>query len=299
MPYKIAIASGKGGTGKTTVSVNLYYYLSKLYEDKVQLLDCDVEEPNDALLINNLTLEAEKEVNQVIPKIDIEKCTFCRCCVEFCEFNAIVVIPPIKFAEINPDLCHSCGACLHACQDRAINEIPYKIGNIAKYNTPFGAGLWEGNLRIGSPMQTLMIKELKKETLLNIEIVLYDSPPGTSCPVVEAVSDTNYVVLVTEPTPFGLHDLIITVDLLKDMQKPFGVVVNKAGLGNDDVYQFLDQENIECLGTIPYMKEYAAKYAKGELIDDVPEEIERQYRRIIEKLERKFIQYEGNNYFKW
>jgi MinD superfamily P-loop ATPase len=281
---KIAIASGKGGTGKTTVSVNLYYYINLYVNNNVHLVDCDVEEPNDALFFPEASIISEKEVFQLIHEIDTEKCTFCRKCADWCEFNAISIIKNMQFAKVNHDLCHSCGACITACEFGAITEHPQPLGVISHFETGIGNGLTEGRLKIGSAMQTMLIKEVKKKVRDSAEIMIYDAPPGTSCPVVETVANADYIILVTEPTPFGLHDLKITVELLKDLQKSFGVIVNKAGLGNDDVYHFLAENQIELLGKIPFTKEYAASYAEGHILNNIPEEIKNTYLDIIKKL---------------
>lgn len=284
---KIAIASGKGGTGKTTVSVNLYHFLSKEFQNKVQLIDCDVEEPNDLLFFSEAQKQNEKEVFSLVPKIDTEKCTFCKKCADWCEFNAITIVKNLKFAEVNSDLCHSCGLCSVACEFDAITEHEEPLGVISEYNTEFGAGLIEGRLEIGSAMQTALIKKVKKDASNEVVLTLFDAPPGTSCPVVETVSDADYVILVTEPTPFGLNDLKITVDLLYDLNIPFGVIVNKAGLGDNEVYKFLEQKNIELIGKIPFSKDYARNYSVGKLINSIPHEIENYYQEIVEKIKTK------------
>ncbi|TNF41023.1 MAG: cobyrinic acid a,c-diamide synthase [Bacteroidetes bacterium] len=284
---KIAIASGKGGTGKTTVSVNLYYFMNQWVSKDIQLVDCDVEEPNDALFFPDAKVISEKEVFQYIPEIDTEKCTFCRKCADWCEFNAISVIKSMEFARVNRDLCHSCAACIVACEFGAITEHPQPLGVISHFDTKIGSGLTEGRLKIGSAMQTMLIKQVKKNTTESAEILIYDAPPGTSCPVVETVANADYVILVTEPTPFGLHDMKITVELLNNLQKPFGVIVNKAGLGNDDVYRFLFENKIELLGKIPFSKEYAANYSEGNLLENISPEIVHNYFRIIERLKTK------------
>ncbi len=284
---KIAIASGKGGTGKTTVSVNLYHFLSKEFNDQVQLIDCDVEEPNDLLFFANAEKKEEKKVFSLVPGIDIEKCTFCRKCTEWCEFNAITIVKNHRFAEVNTDLCHSCGACLEACSFGAIREYEKPLGVISEHNTGFGMPLVEGRLEIGSAMQTALIKKVKKYTSTEARITLLDAPPGTSCPVVETISDSDYVLLVTEPTPFGLNDLKITVDLLSDLAIPFGIIVNKAGLGNDEIYKYIKTKNIELIGKIPFSKKYASNYSKGELLTNIPSEIKTVYQDIINKLKTK------------
>ena len=295
MAFRIAIASGKGGTGKTTVSVNLYHFIQKWIGERIQLVDCDVEEPNDVLFFNNTIVEKEDEIMQLIPVIDNNACTFCRKCSEYCEFNAIVVIPPIKFAEVNADLCHSCGACSVACKYSAITEKPEPVGKVTCYSAGKGNGLLEGKLKIGSAMQTFLIKELKNRVTEEAEIILYDAPPGTSCPVVETIADTDYVILVTEPTPFGLYDLKLTIELLRNVNKHFGVIVNKAGLGNNEVYDYLETEGIELLGNIPFIQEYAERYATGKLMDSIPEDIGIQFEQISLKLKRKKTAYERNN----
>nr|WP_321356963.1 ATP-binding protein [uncultured Draconibacterium sp.] len=281
---QIAIASGKGGTGKTTVSVNLYYFLSVKYNNRVQLIDCDVEEPNDMLFFPQAKKVAEKKAFTIVPEIDKEKCTFCKKCVDWCEFNAISIVKKLKFAEVNYELCHSCSACFEACSFDALTPVQNPLGSISDFQTTFGAGISEGRLEIGSAMQTALIKKVKKQADSKQQITLLDAPPGTSCPVVETVATANYVILVTEPTPFGLHDLKITVELLKEIHKPFGVIVNKAGLGNNDVYRFLDNNNISLLGKIPFSKAYAENYSRGELFENIPEEVDEAYHSIIEKL---------------
>jgi MinD superfamily P-loop ATPase len=254
---QIAVASGKGGTGKTTVSVNLFYFIEKFWDRNVQLVDCDVEEPNDAIFFKNRKIESSKNVFQLVPEIDIRKCTFCKKCEEWCEFNAITIVPGLKFAEVSTSMCHSCGACLVACEYGAIREKDVPLGIINSYDTGIGKGMKEGRLEVGSAMQTLLIKKLKKESIQKDFITILDAPPGTSCPVVETVSVSDFVVLVSEPTPFGLHDLKITVDLLGKLNIPFGVIINKAGLGSDEIYGFLHEKEIELLGTIPFERNYA------------------------------------------
>ena len=281
---KIAIASGKGGTGKTTVAVSLYYFLSKEFNNQVQLIDCDVEEPNDILFFPRLEIKEEKQVFSLVPEIDSDKCTFCKKCSEWCEFNAITIIKNLQFAQINKDLCHSCGACNVACGFNAITEHKKPLGKISKFDTIFGNGIIEGRLEIGSAMQTSLIKEVKKYSEAENHFTIFDAPPGTSCPVVETVSDADYVILVTEPTPFGLHDLKITVDLITDLNIPFGVIVNKAGLGNNEIYTFLKNKNIGFLGEIPFSKAYAAHYSRGNLLGDITLEMQSFYAEIINKL---------------
>ena len=283
-PLKIAVASGKGGTGKTTVAVNLFHFFSRTFGFKTQLVDCDVEEPNDLLFFPESNLEDKETATQLIPQIDNNRCTFCRNCVSFCEFNAIVVIPPVNFSEVNSSLCHSCGACSVACEFEAISEIPETIGTIRDYRIGPNEILSEGRLKIGSAMQTLLISKVKQKVREDMEVVILDAPPGTSCPVVETISEADYVILVTEPTPFGLYDLRLTVDLLREIRKPFGAIINKSGIGNHKVHKFLSDQKIELLSEIPYNRDYASKYASGELLSSHGMEIELKYKAIRENV---------------
>lgn len=282
---QIAVASGKGGTGKTTVAVSLFHFWEKFHKREMHLLDCDVEEPNDALFFSSLKTLEQKQIHQYIPEIDTSVCTFCKKCAEWCEFNAITIVANRQFAEVETSLCHSCGACLVACPENAFTEKPHPLGIITRYQTENGNKFTEGRLEVGSAMQTMLIKKLKEEVKQDVGIIILDSPPGTSCPVVETVSDVDYVILVTEPTPFGLHDLKITVELLLELKKPFGVVVNKSGLGSNNVYEYLNENEIELLGEIPFSREFAHMYSAGELLKDIPKELGKTYRRIIEKIE--------------
>lgn len=284
MPYKIAIASGKGGTGKTTVSVNLLNYLQNSDEGQVCLVDCDVEEPNDLLFFPKANMVSSEVVKQLVPEINIDKCTFCGRCADYCEFNAIRIIPSRHYAKVDSGLCHSCGACVVACQDDAIIECEEKIGQFTSYATVDGAYLAEGRLKVGSPMQTMLIKEVKKRISHDNAIILYDAPPGTSCSVVETISDVDFVVLVSEPTLFGLHDLKLMVELTVNLNVPFGLVINKAGLGDEAIYQYIKEEKINLLGEIPFSKAYASQYAKGNIIAQVPLEITEAYDNIIKNM---------------
>ncbi|MFO8129772.1 MAG: ATP-binding protein [Bacteroidales bacterium] len=284
MSYKIAIASGKGGTGKTTVAVNLYNVIAKYHEQDVLLVDCDVEEPNDLLFFSGAKRLDGEVVSHRVPELDLDRCTFCRKCSEYCEFNAITVIPPVKFAAVNPDLCHSCGACLYACKDHALVEKRVGIGELTRYDIGLGAGLVEGKMNVGLALQTPVIRYIKDKTRDFNGIALYDAPPGTSCSVVSTVADSDYVILVTEPTPFGLHDLRLAAGIAREMGKPFGVVVNKTGIGNNDLYEYLEQEGIALLAGIPFKKEYAEKYAGGALLSDAYGEYEAFFKTIANNI---------------
>jgi MinD superfamily P-loop ATPase len=287
MAARIAIASGKGGTGKTTVATNLFRAINLLKSQNALLVDCDVEEPNDALFFQEAEAVDRTTINQEIPFIDKASCTFCGLCSDYCEFNAIVVIPSAGFAELNSSLCHSCGACLVACPSDAMHVQNEPIGAITRYQDQRGNRILEGRLKIGSAMQTMVIRTLKQSIPAREKIVILDAPPGTSCPVVETVSDADYIILVTEPTPFGLHDLKLMVPLVRELDIPFGAVVNKANLGNRELYDFLEEEQVEILSEIPFSKSYASQYARADLFDKTPKEVRAGHRQLLEKLSEK------------
>jgi MinD superfamily P-loop ATPase len=287
MAVRIAVASGKGGTGKTTVAVNLYRAINLKQGQRALLVDCDVEEPNDVLFFQDAEASDRTTINQEIPFIDKSSCTFCGLCADYCEFNAIVIIPPAGFAEINSSLCHSCGACQVACTSDAIHVQNEAIGTLSRYQDQHGNSILEGRLKIGSAMQTMVIRTLKHAIPASEDIVILDAPPGTSCPVVETVSDADYIILVTEPTPFGLHDLKLMLPLVRDLEIPFGVVINKANLGNRELYEFLEDEHVDILSEIPFSKSYAAQYATADLFIKIPVEVQAGHRQLLEMLSEK------------
>ena len=246
-----------------------------------------MEEPNVQLFFPESKIQTRSTINQEIPQIDIPNCTFCRKCAEYCEFNAIVLIPPAGFAEVNPSLCHSCGACLVACPSEAIHVQYEPIGTLTHFHDQDGNRLMEGRLKIGSAMQTMVIRSLKQAIPEQENMVILDAPPGTSCPVVETIADADYIVLVTEPTPFGLHDLKLMISLVREMGKAFGVVVNKANLGNRELYDYLEKEYVEILSEIPFSRSYAAQYAKADLFAEMPPEVRTAHQKILGKLSQK------------
>jgi len=261
----IAVASGKGGTGKTSVSVSLAKAIAEL-DSKVKLLDCDVEEPNANLLLECSRI-SETDFSVKIPSLDISRCTGCGKCAAICEFNCIAVVK--ERAVIFPDLCHSCGGCSLVCPEKCISEIESKTGVITKYSSG-KIHLVQGILDIGKAMSPPLIREVKKNT--NTEIVIIDCPPGTSCPMVTAVGNADYVILVTEPTPFGLHDMTLAVETLQKMKMNFGVVINRSDSGDDRVENYCRKENIEVIMKIRESIDAARAYSKGiPLYDALPE----------------------------
>jgi MinD superfamily P-loop ATPase len=259
---KIAVASGKGGTGKTLLAVNL-----ALSVNADQILDCDVEEPNVHIFLNPVDLE-ENPVELLVPVIDENKCTYCRACAEFCQFNALFVAG--ETALVFPEMCHSCGGCKLVCPSDAIIEKKRSIGSIYSGKTS-DMELVYGKLNIGEPLAVPIISAVKEKMKQN-GLVILDSPPGTACPVVESVFDTDFCLMVTEPTPFGLHDLEIALDVVDQLGIPLGVVVNFAGIGDKGVYEFCSRKEIPILLEIPYDRRIAELYSRGiPFIEEMPE----------------------------
>jgi len=249
----VSVASGKGGTGKTSVAVNMAISVGN-----VQLLDCDVEEPNAHLLLQPDILRTEP-VYVLVPHINEELCLHCGECAKFCQYNALFASPEkILFF---PELCHGCGGCALACPVQAITEEKRRLGTL-KFGAAGTVKLVYGELDVGEPMAVPLIKAVKKQ-IEDKRNVIIDAPVGTSCPVIETVRETDFCVLVTEPTPFGLHDLKIAVQVLRKLGVPFGVVVNRAGIGDKKVYQYCIDENITVLLEIPYKRKIAELYSKG------------------------------------
>ncbi len=245
----IGIASGKGGTGKTTIATSLALALSQSGKD-VSFKDCDVEAPNAHLFLHPI-FDKKKTVNILIPQIDVEMCTACGRCVEVCEFNAIIQLG--KKIIVFPVLCHGCGSCGLICPEKAITEIPRTTGILEAGETSEGIHFSRGLLNVGEAMAVPVISQLKEwQSQPPSEIVIYDSPPGASCPVVESVRDADFVILVTEPTPFGLHDLKLAVELTEQLKIPTGVMINRDGIGDAEVEEFCHQENLPVLLKIPF-----------------------------------------------
>jgi len=260
----ISVASGKGGTGKTLVATSLALSLNS--ERPVQLLDCDVEEPNAHIFLKP-SFSHQQIVTIPIPKIDEGKCNYCGRCAEVCSYNAIAVFP--KHVLIFPELCHGCGACSYLCPEDALTEVNREVG-ILEIGQSNGVSFVQGRLSIGEAMPAPVIREVKKQ-INRDQLAIIDVPPGTSCPVVEAVQGSDFCLLVTEPTPFGLSDLTLAVETVKELDIPFGVVLNRAGIGDGKVEQYCREENIPILLTIPLDTEIARLYSKGvTLVEGIP-----------------------------
>lgn len=274
----VAVASGKGGTGKTTIAVNLARYISEAGKD-TQYLDCDVEEPNGHIFLKP-QITAENSVTLDVPVVDLDKCIACGKCGQICQFNAIISIKEhvLTFEE----LCHSCGGCRRVCPAGAIKTRPVEIGDI-EIGKAGKVEFVSGKLRIGNVRTPKLINAVKKHIRKNCITVL-DVPPGTSCPVVEAVKRVDFVLLVTEPTPFGLNDLRLAVDLIREMGLPFAVVINRYGIGDEQVENYCRSENIDVIMKLPDNRSIAEAYSSGEVIIDVLQEYKEHFSKIYADL---------------
>ena len=277
--FIVAVASGKGGTGKTTIAANLARVVSESGR-KIQYLDCDVEEPNGHIFLRP-EITAGRKVTVDVPQVDLEVCTACGKCGDFCQYGAIVCIK--EDVLIFEQLCHSCGGCMRICPAGAIKSKPLEIGGIESGRAG-GIDFVGGKLKIGHVRTPALIKEVKKHIRKDCPAII-DVPPGTSCPVVEAVRDVDFVLLVTEPTPFGLHDLKLAVDLVRCMNLPFAVVINRCDIGNEDVEKYCQAENIDVVMTLPDDRRIAEAYSSGKMIADVSEEYKGHFSKLCDDLE--------------
>jgi MinD superfamily P-loop ATPase len=271
----ISVASGKGGTGKTTVSTNLALSI----EQKVQLFDCDVEEPNCHLFLNPV-MEKKEPVIAPVPEIDLEKCTFCKKCMDICRFGALAVLK--KEVLTFDTLCHSCGGCFEVCPEGAVLEKNRSLGDIEQ-GSARGISFIQGCMDVGQVMAPPIIRKVRSYTDPNL-VTIIDAPPGTSCPVIAAMNKADFVLLVTEPTPFGLHDLKLAVETVKILGIPHGLVINRAGLGNDDVKIYAEKENLPILMEIPFDKKIAQIYSNGQMVVDELPEYKEKFQGLFEKI---------------
>jgi len=271
----ISVASGKGGTGKTTVATNLAASLG----EAVQFLDCDVEQPNAHLFLNP-EIEDSEIVTVPVPNVDEEKCTLCGKCAEICQFKAIVVIGEtvLPFHE----LCHSCGGCVEVCPEKAISETSREIGMLEKGHCN-GIEFIYGSLRVGEAMSPPLIRKVRSFTDIG-KITIIDAPPGTSCPVIAAMKGADFVLLVTEPTPFGLHDLKLAVGAVKILGIPHGLVINRSDIGDDEVKRYAQEENIPILMEVPFDRRIAESYSRGKLIVEAMPEWREKFLTLYEQI---------------
>jgi MinD superfamily P-loop ATPase len=269
----LAVASGKGGTGKTTVSVNL----ARVFGPDVGLLDCDVEEPNDHLFLKG-TQRGEETVTIPVPQVDESLCDGCGECGRFCAYHAIVSFGTIPL--VFPEMCHGCGGCAKVCPKKAIHEVGKRIGVVETIQAE-NITLIQGRLDVGVAMAPPLIRAVKARLRNGVPAIL-DAPPGTSCPVIATLRGTDFVALVTEPTPFGLHDLKLAVEMVRELRIPFGVVVNRVGIGDDRVHEFCGNEDIPILLEIPDDRRIAEVYSRGEIIVEALPEYLAHFERLRE-----------------
>ena len=272
---RISIASGKGGTGKTTVATNLALSIGS----NVQLLDCDVEEPNAHLFINPVFEETDT-IFTPVPDVNEKKCTYCGKCAEICQFKAIAVLE--KAVLVFSELCHSCGGCMEVCPEGAITEKGREMGVIQKGHCN-GIEFIHGKLRLGEAMSPPLIKKVRQyETADKVTII--DAPPGTSCPVITSMKDTDFVLLVTEPTPFGLYDLKLAVGAVEILDIPRGLIINRSDLGDDQVKDYARALDLPILMEMPFDRQIAEAYSRGDMIVDVMPEWKAKFLELYEKI---------------
>ncbi|MDA3812201.1 MAG: ATP-binding protein [Spirochaetaceae bacterium] len=282
---KIAVLSGKGGTGKTTISNNLAALLPQ-----ATLIDCDVEEPNSHIFMNPI-LKEEEDVKVGYPVIDEEKCTHCRKCATFCHYNAIIASTRITMPM--KELCHDCGGCALVCEADAIKYEYRNIGKIYEGTSRFSTKIIYGALNTGELSGVKIINRIY-EIIKGKPLVIVDSPPGTSCSTVAAVEDCDYALIVTEPTPFGASDMKMVVEMLKEMKIPFSLVINKAGLGDNEVYEYCKKENLEIIGEQPFDMAVAEAYAVGKLAIEVNTGFRNSYEVLWERIFSKVVALHGS-----
>jgi len=273
----ISIASGKGGTGKTTVATNLAVSLGS----DVQILDCDVEEPNSHLFIQP-TIEDVKTITTPVPEVDMKKCNLCGKCGEICQFKAIVVIGEtvLPFHE----LCHSCGGCMEVCPEKAITETGRELGIIERGHRN-GLEFVHGKLRVGEAMSPPLIRKVREYARPGT-LTIIDAPPGTSCPVIASMKGADFVLLVTEPTPFGLHDLKLAVGAVRILGILCGLVINRSDMGDDQVKKYAEEEDIPVLMEIPFDRRIAEAYSRGEMIVEVMPEWKERFSELYHRIEK-------------
>jgi MinD superfamily P-loop ATPase len=284
----LSILSGKGGTGKTTLAVNLALAL-----DNVQILDADVEEPNDYIFISPEIEKRESEsVMRLIPEVNDKLCTACRKCVDFCEYNALAMM--LDNVLVFEEVCHSCGGCKIVCPENAITEKEKELGKIRHHQLK-NLDFWQGELNTGEEKAVPVIEKLKSKIDQSKKVII-DSPPGTTCSSIEAVTDTDFTVVVTEPSTFGLHDLKMVVEMLKQIEQPFAVIINRAEVDSDYLIEdYCQQEGIKVLLKIPFSREIAELYSNGNTFVNRIEGWEKEFKKLYQNILEEANKYERNN----
>lgn len=280
---KIAVASGKGGTGKTTIAVSLAVTLSQ-EGHHVAYLDCDAEEPNGHIFLKP-EIESSEDVTVSVPEVNMDKCTGCGKCSQLCQYSAIICLKskPMIFEN----LCHSCGGCMAICPEGAITKKQRKIG-VAEFGRSNGTYFGHGRLDIGAIQTPALIRYVKKR-IQKDAVNIIDAPPGTSCPVIEAIKGSDFVLLVTEPTPFGLNDLVLAVDMVRQLKIPFAVAINRSDIGDDAVVKYCRRENIDVLIQIPNDRKIAENYSRGVTIVEAIPDYKQNFLQLYEDIKRTRI----------
>lgn len=292
-PLRIAIASGKGGTGKTTIATGLAHSLASGQDPypilpPLHFIDCDVETPNAHLFLG-VSFNRREDVAIQIPLVDATRCSGCGRCAEVCQYHAIAVLG--KRTLVFPALCHGCGSCMLECPEHAITETPHNIGVLEAGPAARGIQFARGLLAVGEPMAAPVIRRLKQSVfggaLQDARIVILDAPPGASCPVVESVRGADYLLLVTEPTPFGLHDLRLAINVAAELGIPAGIIINRDGIGDTAVDEFCAAQGLHILLRIPYERDIAAGIAQGHTLLEIHPEYAARFRALYDEIVRQ------------
>jgi len=276
----VSVASGKGGTGKTTVATNLAFSL----EDDCILLDCDVEEPNAHLFLNPL-VDRSETVTTFVPMVDENRCNACRKCVEICRFRSMTVVGGKVL--VFPELCHSCGGCQVVCPENAISDGQRELG-VVEWGMGTGVPMIQGRIRVGEAMSPPLIRKVRAAASSE-GLVIIDAPPGTSCPVIAAMRGADFILLVTEPTPFGLHDLKLAVGAVRMLGIPCGLVINRADMGDDRVREYALAERLPILLEIPFDRKIAEAYSCGRMIVEVMPEWKEKFRELLQLIKVEIL----------
>jgi MinD superfamily P-loop ATPase len=271
----LTIASGKGGTGKTTLAVNL----ARAADSPVLLLDCDVEEPNAHLFLKP-DITAVTPVYKPVPRVDEAKCTCCGTCAEVCAYHAITVVSTVVL--VFDALCHGCGGCARLCPEGAISEVGQPIG-VVEHGQAGHIEFAHGRLTVGEAMAGPVIKAVKRQ-MNGQPLVIIDAPPGTACPVVATLLGSDVCLLVTEPTPFGLHDLTLAVDVVRQLGIPFGVALNRADIGDQGVETYCQVEQIPILMRLPNDRRIAEAYSRGDMLVDALPEYRQPFQELLQRV---------------